>query len=115
MPFNLLLLPLLGGFFFFSHWNRTAFFAKSQEKERLLLYSSFWGVLFLGIAFLLSVLVPYSDFLVQIRHWWAFHTPPIEYSGISSCAFLLGALLPLLLNKDWPFNKIWPEKQQGIK
>jgi hypothetical protein len=115
MPFNLLLLPLLGGFIFFSHWNRTAFFAKRQDKERLLLYSSLWGTLFLGLSFLFSILIPFSTWLTEIRHWWAFHTPPIEYSGISSCALLLGLLLPLILNKIWPFSRIWDEQKQGVK
>lgn len=115
MPFNLLLLPLLGGFIFFSHWNRTAFFAKRQDKERLLLYSSFWGVLFLGLSFLLSILIPNSNILVDMRQWWAYHTPAIEYSGISSFAFLFGATAPLVLNKLWPFNRIWNSQTEGVR
>lgn len=79
MPFNLLLLPLLGGFLFFSHWDRTAFFAKRQDKERLLLYSSLWGLFFLAISFLLSTVIPYIETLSAVRHWWAFHTPPIQF------------------------------------
>jgi len=99
MPFNLLLLPLLGGFIFFSHWDQTAFFAKRQDKERLLLYSSLWGLLFLAISFLLSTLIPYSHILSAIRHWWAYHTPAIQFSGISICALLLGVVAQWALNK----------------
>jgi hypothetical protein len=113
MPFNLLLLPLLGGFIFFSHWNRTAFFAKRQDKERLLLYSSLWGVFFLGLSFLLSILVPYSDWLTNIREWWAFNTPPIQFSGISSCALALGAAGQFVLNRLWPFSRIWNTQKEG--
>ena len=113
MPFNLLLLPLLGGFIFFSHWNRTAFFAKRQDKERLLLYSSLWGVLFLGLAFVLSILTPYSDWLTNLRHWWAYNTPPIQFSGISSCALLLGVAGQFVLNNVWPFTRFWNEKTEG--
>jgi hypothetical protein len=113
MPFNLLLLPLLGGFIFFSHWNRTAYFAKRQDKERLLLYSALCGVLFLGLSFFLSILVPHSTWLTDLRHWWAYNTPAIQYSGISSCAFLLGALAPLVLNKLWPFSRIWNQGKEG--
>jgi hypothetical protein len=98
MPFNLLLLPLLGGFFFFSRWDQSAFFAKRQDKERLLLYSSLWGVLFLAISFALSVLIPLSETLSDLRWWWAFHTPPIQYSGISSFALGLGLVLTGALN-----------------
>ena len=90
MPFNLLLLLLLGGFIFFSHWNRTAFFAKRQDGQRLLLYSSLLGVLFLSLSFSLSILIPYSGVLISIRHWWAVNTPPVQFSGISSFALLLG-------------------------
>jgi hypothetical protein len=63
MPFNLLLLPLLGGFIFFSHWNRTAFFALRQDRERLLFYSSLWGIVFLG---------QFNSLAFQVvRYWWA--------------------------------------------
>jgi hypothetical protein len=89
MPFNLLLLPLLGGFLFFSHWYRTAYFAKRQDKERLLLYSSLWGLLFLAASLIASTVIPCFPKLVELRRWWAFNTPPIQYSGISSFAFLL--------------------------
>lgn len=115
MPFNLLLLPLLGGFLFFSHWNRTAFFAKRQEKERLLLYSSLWGVVFLAISFSLSILISYSHSLSSVRTWWAFNTPHIEYSGISSFAFFLGATSQWVFNKVWPFSRIWNEEDEGVR
>ena len=109
MPFNLLLLPLLGGFYFFSHWDKTAYFAKRQDKERLLLYSSLWGLLFLAISFFLSTLIPYSDVLTAIRQWWAFHTPPIEYSGISSFAFALGMV------SQWGLNKLGSLLGSGVR
>jgi hypothetical protein len=98
MPFNLLLLPLLGGFLFFSHWYRTAYYAKRQDKERLLLYSSLWGLVFLAASLLASTLIPYFPTLVGLKHWWAYHTPPIEYSGISSFAFALAVLALGVLN-----------------
>ena len=113
MPFNLLLLPLLGGFIFFSHWNRTAFFSKRQNSERLLLYSSLWGVAFLGLSFLLSIIAPHVSWLATVREWWAYNTPPIQFSGISSCAFLLGVLGHYALNKLWPFSRIWTENKEG--
>ena len=98
MPFNLLLLPLLGGFVFFSHYYRTAYTAKRQDKERLLLYSSLWGLLFLAASLIASTVVPYFPVLVNLRHWWAYNTPPIEYSGISSFAFVLAMLTLGVLN-----------------
>lgn len=104
MPFNLLLLPLLGGFVFFSHWDVTASFAKRQDKERLLLYSSLFGLFFLAIALLLSALVPHFVLLSSLRHWWAYNTPPIQFSGISSFAFLLGAGGQWILNRSGFFD-----------
>lgn len=111
MPFNLLLLPLLGGFLFFSHWNRTKFFAKRQDKERLLLYSSLWGVVFLAISFGASIVIPHIPVLSKLQHWWAYNTPAIQFSGISSFALALGALAPCILNYVWPFSRIWPHEK----
>ena len=98
MPFNLLLLPLLGGFLFFSHYYRTAYSAKRQDKERLLLYSSLWGLLFLAASLITSTLIPHFPTLVELRRWWAYNTPPIQYSGISSFAYILAMLSLGLLN-----------------
>ena len=113
MPFNLLLLPLLGGFIFFSHWKRTAFFARRQDSQRLLLYSSVWGVLFLSLSFLLSIFIPYSDVLISIRHWWAFNTPPVQFSAISSFALLLGVGGQVILNNLSPFAESWNPQKEG--
>jgi len=113
MPFNLLLLPLLGGFIFFSHWSRTAFFAKRQDRERLLLYSSLWGIVFLGLSFLLSIVMPYVGLLAALRRWWAYNTPPIQFSGISSCALLVGVVGPTVLNKLSLFSGAWTRKRAG--
>ncbi|MFN2493053.1 MAG: hypothetical protein ABR501_09235 [Pyrinomonadaceae bacterium] len=114
MPFNLLLLPLLGGFYFFSSWYRTAYFAKRQDKERLLLYSSLWGLLFLAISFFLSILIPYSSELSEMRRWWAFHTPPVEYSGISSFAFALGLFSTRLLNAIGRRYGFWQKEGERV-
>lgn len=46
MPYNLLLLPLLGGFVFVTFWNRTKIRASRYEGYRLILYSSLWGAIF---------------------------------------------------------------------
>ena len=63
-----------------------------------MLYSSLWGLVFLAASVLASTLIPYFPKLVEIRQWWAYHTPPIEYSGISSFAFLLALLMLCVLN-----------------
>jgi hypothetical protein len=114
MPFNLLLLPLLGGFLFFCHGRRTSFFAQRQDRERLLLYSSLWGAVFLAISFLCSaLLVPHFSRLQWLRTQWAYNTPRIEYSGISTFALLLGSVLTLTFNTVPQLFGRWNSKEEG--
>lgn len=44
MPFDVLLLPLLGGYIFISNWNYTRFDAKRYSGQRLLFHSAIAGV-----------------------------------------------------------------------
>ncbi len=88
MPFNVLLLPLLGGYVFISQWNRTRFDARRYSGERLLLHAALAGVWFLLIAFVvtrLAILVGPATY----AHWRAL--VPFEYTGTSFLAFLGGA------------------------
>lgn len=48
MPFNVLLLPLLGGYIFITKWNRTRFNTKRYSGERLIFHAPVAGVLFLA-------------------------------------------------------------------
>lgn len=51
MPFNsLLILPLLGGFFFIQFAPRFRFYFQKLDGYSLLLSASFFGVLFVGVA-----------------------------------------------------------------
>lgn len=103
MPFNLLLLPLLGGFVFITKWNRTRWHAIRADKERLLLYASLAGLLHLSLAFLISSIPPFIPCvsgLPCLPLAWKKHVP-FEYSGISCLAFLLGAGSWPLLNLYW--------------
>lgn len=103
MPFNILLLPLLGGFVFISFWNRTRWYAQRAEKERLLLYAFLAGVVFIGISILiLSVppFVPCVDALPCLPVWWAKHIP-FRYSDISVLTLFLG------ITTWWPLNRWW--------
>ena len=121
MPFNLLLLPLIGGFILLSHWNLTLYFAKRLDKERLLLYSSLVGAILLFLAFGISILV-FShptwigfSYLLELRKWWAYNTPPFEYSGITTLALIMGAGSPWFLNRFWPFCLLWTKEMRGEK
>jgi hypothetical protein len=121
VPFNLLLLPLIGGFVLLAHWNFTLYFAKRLDKERLLLYSSLAGAVLLGLSFGTSILIvshpnwPLFSYLLDLRKWWAFHTPPIEYSGIAAFALALGVLGPAVLNHTPLIRRLWTKEKQGDK
>ncbi|WP_373514604.1 hypothetical protein [Persicitalea sp.] len=121
MPFNLLLLPLIGGFVLLSHWNFTLYFAKRLDKERLLLYSSLVGAILLGVSFATSIVIASSPdwtacyYLLKLRKWWAFNTPAFDYSGVSAFALMLGVLGPPVLNHLWPIKKLWTKEKQGAK
>lgn len=53
MPFNVLLLPLLGGFVLVTRWNHTRFFTNRFSGERLLFFAAIAGVFLLILSFLL--------------------------------------------------------------
>jgi hypothetical protein len=120
MPFNLLLLPLIGGFIFLTRWNYTVYFAKRLDKERLLLHASLTGLILLSISFALSTLIvsrptwPGFYYLLRLRHWWAWHTPSYELSGVSTFALLLGVFAPSVLNR-WPFGPLWTQPKMIAK
>jgi hypothetical protein len=95
MPYNLLLLPLLGGFIFIRQWNVTRYYAERSENQRLLLYSAVAGVALLGSALVLSSLAQQS--LPGLAAWWHNHVE-FAYSGPAALSFLLGAFLWIPLN-----------------
>jgi len=98
MPFNVLLLPLLGGYIFLTNWNRTRFTTKRYSGERLIFHAAVAGVLFLALSF------------VAVRGVIAFHPEtykgwraavPFPWTGTSFGAFLIGSLLWIPLNRWW--------------
>lgn len=104
MPFNVLLLPLLGGFIFVRYWNRTKYHEIRADKERILILASIAGVVALGAALiiksLLGRLFPCSSFpnIPCFPTLW-YQLVPFPYSAVSVLAFLLGAFLWVPLNK----------------
>jgi hypothetical protein len=96
MPFNVLLLPLLGGYLFITLWNRTRFDTKRYSGERLIFHSAVAGVLFLVAAFaVVKVVVLYAP---RVDAGWR-AAVPFKYSGTSLGAFLVGAVA------WWPLNR----------
>lgn len=102
MPFNVLLLPLLGGYVFISGWNRTRFDARRYSGERLLFHAAIAGVVFLLVAFvatrIMVVLGPGA------YAWWR-AIVPFEYTGTSFLAFILGAVVWWPLNRHFPLER----------
>jgi hypothetical protein len=104
MPFNVLLLPLLGGFIFVRYWNRTKYHAIRAEKERILLLASAAGLIALALSFaikaLLGALFPCSDYpnLPCFPVVW-YRLIPFPYSAVSVLALILGATMWIPLNR----------------
>lgn len=88
MPFNVLLLPLLGGYLFISHWNHTRFDARRYSGERLVFHAATAGVVFLAVAFLITRLLILSK--PELHAWWR-GLVPFPYTGTSLLAFTLAA------------------------
>lgn len=113
MPYNLLLLPLLGGYLFLRWWNPTRFHALRAEKERLLLMAALPGLASLIIAFAvvkgLGAAFPCASWprIPCIPAWWKSNVP-FDYLGTSLLAFALGASV------WWPWNKWFCEQKVAL-
>jgi len=59
MPYNILLLPLLGGFLFINFWDRTRWHARRAEKDRLLIFAALAGLLCLNLSYLIRSIPPF--------------------------------------------------------
>jgi hypothetical protein len=104
MPFNLLLLPLLGGFVFISLCDRWKYGSLRLDGYRLLLHASIAGVFLLGVAELLVFLL--GHFLHFIDYAWH-DIVPIKTSGTASLAFALG------LTSWWLVNRLFDPKAEN--
>ncbi|CAN5282765.1 hypothetical protein BH24GEM2_BH24GEM2_08000 [soil metagenome] len=106
MPFNVLLLPLLGGYVFVTHWNRTRFSTRRYSGERLIFHSAIAGVVFLVIAFLI-VRGIHSAQPVLARQWRSY--VPFPYTGTSSLAFFLGC------SSWWLANLVFTAEKEAVR
>ncbi len=112
MPENLfLLLPLLGGYLFTRHWNRTKWYAARWEKEHLLLNSTMYGLIFSGAAYFLINLQDYLPCIgwLPCLPRWPMHIEGVNYLGFAFLGFVLG------LVAIWPANYIWKVTKQFEK
>lgn len=93
-PWNLLLLPLLGGYIFFSRCTYYRIKCQRFDNYRVVLESAVWGVLFGALGRLIASAVEWSGVqLDQIQQ-----LAPFEYIGTASIAFALGPAFSWLVN-----------------
>jgi hypothetical protein len=101
---NLLLFPLIGGYFFLSQLNCTKYTLKRQSGYELAFSSMAAGVFLLGFGeiiylCLLNLQQEYT-FIADSINWWRINVR-FQYSGVAIISFLLGFVLPQPLN--WIF------------
>ncbi|HEX6938259.1 MAG TPA: hypothetical protein VF158_02515 [Longimicrobiales bacterium] len=103
MPYNVLLLPLLGGYVFITYWNHTRFDAKRYTGERLLFHAALAGLLFLAVAYVITYTAAAT--FPRLAAAWK-EAVPFAYSGTSLLAFFLGATM------WWPLNRLLNRKER---
>jgi hypothetical protein len=107
VPFNLLLLPLLGGYIFALRFKPTRYYVLRADKERLLFLSAICGFALAASVWVVNAFfayfIPCSPDGFCIPRIWN-QLAGIEYLGISVAAFLLGWLSPKLLNRIPQFS-----------
>jgi hypothetical protein len=99
MPYNLLLLPLLGGYIFVRKCFRTRHRALRAEHYKLLFLAAEFGVYLLIVAaaithFSSSGTVPLFSSIDRLWH----SVIPFDYGGTAFLAFFLGCTLCYLAN-----------------
>jgi hypothetical protein len=100
VPFNVLLLPLLGGYIFITYWNRTRFHVKRYSGERLIFHAALAGVFFLGVSYVVIRILT-STMPATYSAWHA--QVPVAHSGTAIGALLLGVSAWIPLN--WFFKR----------
>ena len=97
MPYNLLLLPLLGGFLFFYSAHLLRFQAQRLEGYKLLLQSAIAGVVLSFIARLIILAAGATSFGAWLVSRWSVFSP-FSFSAESALSMILGPLAALILN-----------------
>ncbi|HLG30837.1 MAG TPA: hypothetical protein VI387_11555 [Candidatus Brocadiales bacterium] len=99
---NLLLLPLLGGYYFLSRLNRTKYTLQRESGYELAFSSMIAGIILLGFAEVPYITIIYLQgkitLIADFVNWWR-HTVRFAYSGIATISFLAGLCLPHICNR----------------
>lgn len=104
MPFNQLILPLLGGYILVTYTNCAVYWSSRQSKEQLLFASAFVGALLAIAARVLALLA--ANFSVGHEVYLGIHSI-LNYPGIGTAmlALLLSLGLAYWTNKSWPMSE----------
>lgn len=104
MPYNLLLLPLLGGFLFFFTAHLFRFGAQRLEGYKLLFQSAIAGVVLSFVARLIVLGIATTYVGVQLEARWQVFSPFV-FSATSALSMVLGPLAAIVLNFFIPTDK----------
>jgi hypothetical protein len=97
MPYNLLLLPLLGGFLFFYSAHLLRFQAQRLEGYKLLFQSAIAGVVLSFVARLIILGLGATSFGAWLESRW-FVFSPFSFSAESALSMILGPIAASILN-----------------
>jgi hypothetical protein len=95
MPTNLLLLPLLGGYWFLHTLYYTRFRSQRLDGYRLLMESAFAGLLLTLVA---RVVVLFAHRWPLLQSVWSDIAPSLPFLGTAAASLLLGIVAPYVLN-----------------
>lgn len=98
MPYNLLLFPLLGGFWLIHHTHHFRFRAQRYDGYRLIFESAIAGTFLAAAAKLILLLTHHTRWGKFIASFWE-QFAPWEHSGWSLLAFGFGLLIPPVWNR----------------
>jgi len=101
MPFNQLILPLLGGYLLITYANCFVYWSSRQSKEHLLFASAFAGAVLAILARALTLIAASTEAGAWLHD--ALHRL-VNYEGIGTAtlALLLGVALVVWINRSWP-------------
>lgn len=101
MPFNQLILPLLGGYLLITYAHCFVYWTSRHTKEQLLFASAFAGAL-LGI--ISRAIVLFASNFEWGQHAYHLLHSIADYSGIGTAllSLLLSCVLVLWINRAWP-------------
>lgn len=96
MPTNLLLLPLLGGYWFLHAFHYSRFRSQRLDGYRLLVESALAGVCLSILARCLIIIL--RAWIPSLRNAWLAFAPDIPYLGTASVSLVIGIASPYVLN-----------------